>query len=175
MSNDDIRMAQVEAGEAAVVQRLRDKGLLPPEQPTQSGRDECEFIHKLVSGNVRCGCLREHHSQYTGHVFTEPPPPEQPAPEGESWEYVEDTYHRPSVRIGKVELTPHWEGLRTADEIRRTLRQAVADHRLAALVPELVEALGDVLTDLSAMDGRAKQRHEYAFKLLTAARKAGIE
>lgn len=35
-------------------------------------QNECGFIHRLVSGSVRCGALREHHSQYTGHEFTEP-------------------------------------------------------------------------------------------------------
>lgn len=37
-----------------------------------SGGDKCAFVHRLVSGSIRCGALRQHHSQYTGHRFTEP-------------------------------------------------------------------------------------------------------
>lgn len=48
---------------------------LRKEQPSTtqaSDDDECAFVHVLPSGNVRCGALRRHHSQYTGHQFTEP-------------------------------------------------------------------------------------------------------
>lgn len=45
--------------------------------------DECAFVHKLVSGSVRCGALRQHHSQYTGHKFVEPTTEHEPAARGE--------------------------------------------------------------------------------------------
>lgn len=54
-------------------------------RPEQAGgevrhtdNDECAFVHALPSGSVRCGALRQHHSQYTGHKFTEPDAPAAP-------------------------------------------------------------------------------------------------
>lgn len=38
----------------------------------QRSNDECAFVHALPSGSVRCGALRQNHSQYTSHKFTEP-------------------------------------------------------------------------------------------------------
>lgn len=72
---------------------------LSTEQPASAAGserddDECAFVHRLVSGNLRCGTLRQHHSQYTGHEFVEPQqPPALAAQETRQWYDHDDPRH----------------------------------------------------------------------------------
>lgn len=66
--------------------------------------------------------------------------PEPPAPDAGEWRYRETAYSA-EVIAGELTLKPHWTGPLKPEVIQVTMRQVIDDHRLAGLVPGLVETL----------------------------------
>jgi hypothetical protein len=127
----------------------------------RSGSDECAFVHALPSGNVRCGALREHHSQYTGHEFTEPT--NTPTPAREEWREDGDAGAHCShsgrewtlSETNPSDVKCGYDYIASATT-RKHATQIVADHRLAGLVPGLVETL-DLVQRLLASQTTCEQ------------------
>lgn len=122
-----------------------------PDQPTRSALDECAFIHVLPSGSMRCGALREHHSQYTGHEFTEP----QPASKRGKIRHIDSTCHRCFLDGYKAGKEGTWIANFAAGDATQDAEHTCG-HQLAGLVPGLVEALRDILREAEFV-GDAKQ------------------
>lgn len=155
----------------------------PTYEPVRSGHDECAFIHKLISGSVRCSTLREHHSQYTGHAFTEPPPPEQPAREGDrEWGYADEWRIVDPSDYGYAASIVDSQGVVASTVLRVTAEQVIRDRKL---IPELAKALSEAAREIESLTSALEDFHGPSTKqnlalarinnLLSIARKAGVE
>lgn len=184
MSNDKIRQARVPG----------DRYYREP----KGDLDKCAFIHELASGNMRCGGLHEHHSQYTGHEFVASPP-----------EHSFEAFPSDSatcrwclnVRGSELHINERWHVESGADNYRvhnesepiavimasdgaEYADQIVTDHARAALVPGLVEALNEGVTEITNLiealedfHGPSSRQNLTLLKMqdaLAAARKAGV-